>query len=327
MDKTKPKTAIGRFIDQLPGSTEQLLLNPKKENKSEIDRFGESLIFELPSGKKVKFIAKLVDPRKCKIWNGNVRLQEFISEENTNDLKERINAQGQLVPVLARPIKDDPQYSHEIIYGSRRHYVCSSLGKNIKILEADLDDSDALIFMDAENSGREDLSPYEMAMAYKFWIDNGIFKSQGELSEQLGITRSWLNKIISLTRIPKEVISAISGPRGLSLKYGLEIVRKLSDGHLNAKGLVDKSIELCNEGLAPEDILQRLLNIKEKKSSVSNGSFSKIIYSEEGKPAYKITSSQQGKTVLTFSSKFPRVDLSNLLNEIELIVKKLDIKL
>jgi len=327
MDKIKPKTAIGRFIDQLPGSAEQLVLNLKNENKPETDKFGESLIFELPSGKKVKFIAKIVNPKKCKIWNGNVRLQEFLSEENTNDLKEKINAQGQLVPVLARPIKGDPQYSHEIIYGSRRHYVCSSLGKNIKILEADLDDNDALVFMEAENSGREDLSPYEMAMAYKFWLDNGIFKSQGELSEQLGITRSWLNKIISLTRIPKEIISAISGPKGLSLKYGLEIVKYLSENPLNAKKLMDKSVELHKEGIEPEDFFQKLLNDEESKkkpTAISHEVVSRVICSKRGEPIYKVTSSKMGKTVLTFNSKFSKQKLSSLLDEIELIAKKLD---
>ena len=325
MEKIKPRTAIGKFIDQLPEGTEQLLLNSKKEDRPATDRFGESLIFELPSGKKVKFIAKLVDPKKCRIWKGNVRLQEFLNADNTNELREKINAQGQLVPVLARPIKNNLQYSHEIIYGSRRHYVCSSLGKNIKILEADLDDADALVFMDAENAGREDLAPYEMAVAYKFWIDSGLFKSQGELSEKLGITRSWLNKIISLTRIPKEVITAISGPKGLPLKNGLELVKLLSENRLYEKTLVEKSIDLKNKQLSTEEILQKLLDVqikKEEKIQKLDEVISKVIYSQAGKSVCKITSLKQGKIILKFDPKFPAPKLSNLLQEIELLIKK-----
>ena len=325
MEKTKPRTAIGRFIDQLPDGSEQLLLNSKKEDRPATDRFGESLIFEPPSGKKVKFIAKLVDTKKCRIWKGNVRLQEFLNAENTNELREKINSQGQLVPALARPLKNNLQYSHEIIYGSRRHYVCSSLGKNIKILEADLDDADALAFMDAENAGREDLAPYEMAVAYKFWIDSGLFKSQGELSGKLGITRSWLNKIISLTRIPKEIISVVSGPKGLPLKHGLELVKLLSENRLSEKTLVEKSLELKNEKLSTEEILQRLLDVqtnKKEKIQKFDEVISKIIYSEEGKPVCKITSLKQGKTILKFDPKFPTPKIFNLLQEIELLIKK-----
>lgn len=329
MDKIKPKTAIGRFIDQLPNSAEQLLLNPKKEGRAEGDRLGESLIFELPSGKKVKFVPKLVNPKRCKIWKGNIRLQEFLNQENTKDLREKINTQGQLVPVLARPIKNEPEYSHEIIYGSRRHYVCSSLGKSIKILEADLDDNDALVFMDAENSGREDISPYETALAYKFWIDNGIFKNQVELSQQLGITRSWLNKIISLTRIPKEIISAISEPKKLSLKCGLELVKILMEDPSNSQGLIEKSVELCQKGLDSEDILKNLLNYKEKKLSTLktfNKITSKIIHSNEGNPLYKIISSEHGRTTLVFDSKLSKQKVLNMLDQIETLVKKLDVQ-
>jgi ParB/RepB/Spo0J family partition protein len=79
--------------------------------------------------------------------------------------------------------------------------------------------------MDAENAGREDLSPYEAAKAYKYWLDSGIFKNQNELAEKLGITRSWVNKVLSLTKIPSEIVSAIGGPKNLSIKEGLELIK------------------------------------------------------------------------------------------------------
>jgi ParB family chromosome partitioning protein len=326
MEKIKSKTAVSRFLEQLPeGFDQHLTLDPKKRiNSSFTDKFGESLIFDLPSGKKVKFIAKIVDPKKCKVWKGNIRLQEFLNEDNTKDLKEKILAQGQLVPILTRPLKEDSSYTHEIIYGSRRHFVCLSMDINIKILEAEIDDADALVFMDAENSGREDLSPYELSMAYKYWLENGIFKSQGELSEKLGISRSWLNKIISLSKIPKEMITALSGPKKLTLNDSLEIVKFLSNNTVHTDELIKKAQTLREEGRPIEEILSLLL-LKQKNEKDINiwmhGSSSKIIYSKNGVAVCKITSSKQGKTILTFNSKYPKQELSNLLKELETFIK------
>jgi ParB family chromosome partitioning protein len=325
MEKTtKTRTAIGKFLEQIPdGFDQQITFNTKREKVEGKDTFGESLIFELPSGKKVKFIPKLIDPQKCKIWKGNVRLQNFLNKENTTDLQEKIKAQGQLIPVLARPTKEGI-YTHEIIYGSRRHYVCHLLGINIKILEADLNDQDALAFMDAENAGRENLTAYEMAIAYKHWIDNGIFKSQGELSERLGITRSWLNKILSLARIPQEIVSTLGGPNGFTLTEGLELVRKLSNDPTLIQSYIEKANRLSQLQLDAAKILKSLLTNEEPSvnSKVSgNEATLKIIYSGRGLPMCKITNSNQGKMVLTFNSKFPKEKMPHLLKEMEILIK------
>ncbi len=89
MDKIKPKTAVGRFLDKLPESFEH---NIEFSNKNIFlgEKTGESLIFELPSKKKIKFVPKVVDVKKCRVWKGNIRLQEFLDDKNTEDLKDKI---------------------------------------------------------------------------------------------------------------------------------------------------------------------------------------------------------------------------------------------
>lgn len=324
IDKAKPKTAVGRFLDRIPESFERSIeLNNKNiffsENK------GESLIFELPSKKKIKFVPKVIDSKKCRLWKGNIRLQEFLDDKNTIELKEKIQAQGQLIPVMARPIKNDPKFTHEIIYGSRRLYVCSSLGIDIKILEAELDDNDALIFMDAENAGREDLSPYEAAKAYKYWMDNGIFKNQNELAEKLGITRSWLNKVLSLTKIPTEIIFAIGGPKNLSIKEGLELVKFVTTEEKKTQSiianlLINKNVQKTIEQIIQEFSDKKKLNVEIKQNSIiPYESCSRVLYSKDGQTVCKITHSRQGKLTLTFNSKFSKVE--NVVNEIENIIK------
>ncbi|MGI9214967.1 MAG: ParB/RepB/Spo0J family partition protein [Gammaproteobacteria bacterium] len=324
LDKVKPKTAVGRFLDRLPESFERSIeLNNQSmffsENK------GESLIFELPSKKKIKFVPKVIDSKKCRIWKGNIRLQEFLDDNNTLELREKIQSQGQLIPVMARPIKNDPNFTHEIIYGSRRLYVCSSLGINIKILEAELDDNDALVFMDAENAGREDLSPYEAAKAYKHWLDSGIFKNQNELAEKLGITRSWVNKVLSLTKIPSEIVSAIGGPKNLSIKEGLELIKIIAIDPQKTKSIISNLISNKDICKTVEQVLQAFSDKKPLNNEIktnyskSNESCSRVLYSKEGQNICKITNSRQGKLILTFNSKFSKIE--GIISEIENIIK------
>ena len=136
MEKVKSKTAIAKFLDTLPEKVNEEVSIVNKPNIVQ-KQHGETLICELPSGKKIRFILKSVDPNKCRIWEGNLRIQSFLNENTTKDLKEKISAQGQLVPVLARPLKNDPEYSHEIIYGSRVPNSFSPKPRNLMGLEGE----------------------------------------------------------------------------------------------------------------------------------------------------------------------------------------------
>jgi len=324
MDKVKPKTAVAKFLDSLSERVEPTIDKlPKAFISTQKKNYSDNLVCNLPSGKKIKFILKMVNPAKCKIWNGNIRINDFLNESTTQDLAERIKAQGQLVPVLARPIKAG-EHTHEIIYGSRRHYVCSLLDIDLKVLEGDIDDKDALLFMDAENSGREAASIYETALAYKRWLEDSIFESQGELAKKMGISRTWVNKIISLSKIPLDIIKAFSNPNDVSIKMGLEIVEKIS----NAKNSINEMIKIAKEleplKLEPQVVLNKLLNmdpVKRKHFNNSN-SQSKIIYSLKGIQICKISTSRAGKTMIIFSQKLAKDKIDTLLDEFEKIVSK-----
>jgi ParB/RepB/Spo0J family partition protein len=329
MNKVKPKTAVGRFLDKIPEGVESNL-GFNVGNSFFKEKSGEKLIFELPSKKKIKFIPKLVDPKQCTVWAGNIRLQEFLSEENVSELKNKIQAQGQLIPVMARPTKNNKDFTHEVIYGSRRLYVCSLLGIDIKILEADIDDNDALIFMDAENAGRENVSCCEEARAYKHWLDQGIFKSQGELAEKMGITRPWLNKILSLNKLPQDIIAIMGGPQKLSVKLGSDILKYISTVDNNKiktciEGMVGKQI---NEEQAAQLIFKLTKDKTQSKklkleTKIIRESFSRVLYNQNKEPVCKITCSKQGKSTVTFNNKVTSAQLDKILKEIEVAVKNI----
>ncbi len=327
MEKVKSKTAIAKFLDTLPEKVNEEVSIVNKPNIVQ-KQHGETLICELPSGKKIRFILKSVDPNKCRIWEGNLRIQSFLNENTTKDLKEKISAQGQLVPVLARPLKNDPEYSHEIIYGSRRHYVCSALHKDLKLLEGEMEDNDALLFMDAENAGRESPSLYETSLAYKKWITTGIFQSQGELAKRLGVSRVWVNKIISLSKIPMEIVCAFSNPKNMTLKMAFDIVSKISESQESCSVLIKKAIELKPLNLEAKTLVKMLLEEKELPSeevmiNKNNVFLSKSIRTNNGQEICKISTSKIGKTVISFNSSYPKSKLVSLLSGFEKMAQNL----
>jgi len=318
VDKVKKsKTAIGRFLEQIPDyPTEKIQY--KSDNILTGKKQAESLVFELPSGKRVRFVAKLLDTKKCRVWSGNLRLQDFINEENLKDLKNSIKLQGQVVPVLVRPIKDS-SFTHEIIYGSRRFAACKSLGMEIKALEADINNDDAIMFMEAENAGRKSISAYETALAYKQWLDAGMYKSQKELSEKLGITREWLNKILSLNKIPRKIIESLSGPLNLSLKDGCRLVKTLSE----SDDAVEKTIKIAEnrkkEGVPPELILKEILgNSVLPKNKLDS---EHVIKNPRGKEACRITRTSNKKLKLTVKDKSLEGMVDVLIKDIEGLIQ------
>ena len=241
---------------------------------------------------------------------------------------EKISSQGQLVPVLARPLKNNTDYSHEIIYGSRRHYVCSSLNKDLKILEGEMENDDALLFMDAENSGREEPSFYEMALAYKNWLDTGVFQNQGELAKKLCISRMWVNKIISLSKIPMEVACVFKNPKDMTLKMALAIVSKLSESREAYDHLFKKAIGLKSLNLDAKILFGMLFDgdkITQEETGIlqNNFSLSKTVFSKNGSEVYKLSNSKKGKTTISFSAKYSKEKLELLLKNLEQIAQEI----
>src|SRR3546814_2735665 len=69
---------------------------------------------------------ELVDPARCRMWEGHNREYALLNEERCADLIESIKAQGrQEMPAIVRRVRDDPRYDFEVICGARRHWTIS----------------------------------------------------------------------------------------------------------------------------------------------------------------------------------------------------------
>ncbi len=342
--KKRPKTAVLAFMQGLQNSVEKsdvlvaekvpVLKNPSSSPSpapNRINSSAETQLYDLPSGKKCRFITKTIDSRKCIVWLGNARDQDKISRTELEALKSSISAQGQLIPALARPNKNGEkagEFTHELIFGSRRLKACQELNLPIKIIEADLSDEDALYFMDAENASREDLSLYEKATIYSKWIEDRTFESADDLSKKLGLSKRWVNKLLTLLRIPRFIVDALPDLKDLT-KGRAEKLFALYSTNPELDSMIQSEIDrlkLEKESYTGDEFFERILGFLKAQKATNNSKSAwdeKEISSEDGEAVLVLKKSKSGKIKIEINKHLSPKKVSKLLENIEKFAKKL----
>ena len=93
-----------------------------------------------------------VDPSTCKRWKFADRIDSDFFR--IDELAEDILKNGQINPVLIRPV-DDEDFKYEIIAGSRRWKACLMANIPLKAILTDYDDTQAAIAQIKENENLE----------------------------------------------------------------------------------------------------------------------------------------------------------------------------
>jgi|YNPMSStandDraft_1061717.scaffolds.fasta_scaffold01342_12 ParB family chromosome partitioning protein len=164
---------------------------------------------------KEEIIKKI--PLDLIIPNRHQPRQNF-DEESIKELAQSIKENGLINPITVTKIEAN---KYEIIAGERRYRACKYLGwKEIDaIIKNNVDENKKIITALIENIQREDLNPYEKAMAYKKMIEMGL--TQQEISEHCGKSKSSISNTLRLLELDEEIIEG--------LKNGL-----ITEGHARA---------------------------------------------------------------------------------------------
>ena len=154
------------------------------------------------AGKAVRGVEFLVDPENCKPWKFHNRDNAWLNPEKCADLISSIRKNEQQLPIIARKIENDPDgKTWEIIAGRRRWYSCKYLKKHVRLKAVSSDDRECAIIMNLENKDRADISEFEDSISYRQQFDAGLFDSQNEMSEALGLNKSKLSKMLAAAKI------------------------------------------------------------------------------------------------------------------------------
>lgn len=143
-----------------------------------------------------------------------------------NELKAEIQESGgNVVPIkvrrLSSPAADGAVY--EIIYGRRRLRACLELGLLVSAIIVEATDEQAFMEAERENRNREDLTPWEQGVFYADALREGLFSSQRQMAQKLGVTQPLVSAAVRLASLPEYVVDAFASPQDLQYRWGAEL--------------------------------------------------------------------------------------------------------
>jgi len=238
----------------------------------------ESSLARSSSGDVDQITQHRLDPGRVRVWSGNARAYERLTEENTRELIESIIAEGgQKVPAIVRRIEGDPNHDFEVVAGTRRHFAISWLRahnypdfKFLAQAHLKLDDEAAFRLADLENRARKDVSDIERARNYAAALAEHYDNHVTRMADRLRVSKGWLSKMLKVARIPDHVIDAFSSPSDLQLKPAYGLAQKLDD-KAAAKAVMTEARKISGEqasrreaGLPPYpavSVMKRLMHV------------------------------------------------------------------
>jgi ParB family chromosome partitioning protein len=249
-----------------------------------------------------------VNPFKCRVWELHDRLEGYLTEETCKAEIESVARHGQLVPVLGRPLRGDPEYDVEIIYGSRRLFVARLLNRNIRVDLRELSDREAIIAMDIENRHRADLSPYERGLSYLRWLRSKQFGSQEEIAQTLKISAAQVSRLVKLARLPTVVVAAFENPLDIRESWGLELVEAWEDRDRRPI-IAERARQICarRERPNPPEVYTRLLAPTARGARKQGRERDEVVSDDDGVPLFRIRP-QRGTFAVILSRKLVTPD-------------------
>ena len=276
----------------------------------------ETRLSQLAGGNAVTRFQELVDPARCRVWEGHNRDYAALSEETCADLIESFKAEGrQNFAAIVRRVEGDPDHDWEIICGARRHWSVSWMRAHERpdfrflIEPRELTDEEAFRLADLENRNRRDLSDYERARDYARAVERYYGGSQQQMAERLEVSKSWLSRYLELARLPAEVVAAFATPHAIGISHAAILAPLLraddQRGRIIAEAgrLAGERAELVARGESPPSpagILQRLTAAARTPTMARRAAGSKehVVRSPEGAVVARGQSAGRGGGVM-----------------------------
>jgi len=240
----------------------------------------ESAIARVASGEVKQVTQLLLNPERVRVWSGNARSYQHLTEESCRELIDSLIAEGgQKVPAIVRRVENDPAYDYEVIAGTRRHWAISWLrGNSYPEMQfvaqvAALDDEAAFRLADIENRARKDVSDLERARNYAEALQAHYGNHMTRMAERLRVSKGWLSKMLKVASIPDSVIAAFASPADVQLKPAYTLAQML-DQHGKAIQQAAKALAKEQEGLRASgsstlpaaEVLKRLMDATKAQS-------------------------------------------------------------
>lgn len=257
----------------------------------------------------------LVDPNDIRNWEYHDRPESEIG--NIQSLADEFLKIGQQQPCIVRPTNiGNSKYKYELIVGERRWRASLLANIKLKVIIKDLNDADSALAQAAENDNRVDLSDFSKGMSYSKLINAGIIK-QNDLIEKLGRSKQYISALLSYSKIPEPLFSAIGDFSKVSSRTA-ETIKRLSakgDEYIN---IILNKIDYIKEGQIGHSKLTEHVEKQLQKNNIKeeNNNAKKIV-SNNGRHLFTIRKDNNNLA----SVHFPK-DISLLLQSNKIDSKK-----
>ena len=189
------------------------------------------------------------------------RHQDSFKNAEFERLKSDISLSGGNVQAISvRPLAGQAD-RFEIVFGHRRHRACLELGLPVlaTVETAPISDLELFAAMDRENRERADLSPFEQGTMYRRALDAGLYPSNRRLAEALGVSHTWVAKVLAVADLPTPILECFRTPLEVQYRHAKEAVEALEK---DRKAVLRRAEKLRQVGtrLAPGAVVSALVS-------------------------------------------------------------------
>jgi ParB family transcriptional regulator, chromosome partitioning protein len=221
-----------------------------------------------------------LDPKKIRATSFRNRHDRSLLavDPKLAELRESIKAHGQETPIRVRPVSNALPFEFEIVSGHRRHAACLALDADssdgfpvLATVDAQAQEARELVLkMYRENEERYDLSPFEKGLMFARWLDAGVFKTQIELGQAVGLVESAVSKYVALAALPDVVLSAFGDERAIALRWGPVLSQALKSNQTAVLKCAEQ-ITQRQPAETPDVVLKALVAAGSGKKAQSRG--------------------------------------------------------
>ena len=219
-----------------------------------------------------------INPNKVFRWKYKDRPDNELGD--IAHLAEEFKKIGQQQPCVVRPILNNKD-NYELIIGERRWKAAVKANMDLLVIIRTQTDNEAALSQIAENDDREDISDYAKGTSYSKLIDDGVI-SQKDLIEKLGKSKQYVSSLLSFSKIPHAIISAIDDMSKVSAKTA-EAIKQLSN---KGQSYIDAIIELApaiSKGSIGHSKLTQKVDLKTNNIQKNHAEQNKKVLSPDGR--------------------------------------------
>ncbi len=256
---------------------------------------------------------KEIDPNRVRASKfANRHADHFRSRAFAALREDIVLSEGNTVPIMVRPITDDPDADYEVIYGHRRLQACRDAGFDVLAVIQPATDHELYALMVRENNAREDLSAFEEAVSYKKALDEGLYPNQQRLADAIGVSQGRISQVLAITKVPNSIVELFSSPLNFQYRWAHDILGVMRERRPEVMA-VAKSLK-GQTGLTDRVILDALLMAPSPAPAV------KMPITVAGKSVGSITADDKGLKVTLPQQSLSAEQVSNLKTAIERIL-------